>query len=158
MSDAAGVTSGRQSRFGILRPLGIRDFALLWTGMTVSFVGDGIFLVAIAWQVYAISNAPTALSIVFAAMTVPQVAFLLLSGVLTDRFERRRVMVAADVLRGAAVTAIGVLSLTGALELWHVFALVAVYGVGEAFFGPAFGALVPQIVPQERLVAANALD
>jgi hypothetical protein len=141
----------------MLRPLAIRDFALLWTGMTVSFVGDGIFFVAIAWQVYAISNVPTALSFVFAAMTVPQVLFLLLGGVLSDRFERQKVMIAADLIRGVAVAAIGALAVSDALELWHAMALVALYGAGEALFGPAFGSIVPDLVPRDLLIQANSL-
>ena len=87
------AVQGRLGGLRILRPLGIRDFALLWTGMTVSLLGDGIYFVAIAWQVYELSNAPTALSIVGVAWTLPQVLFLLLSGVISDRFDRRRVMI-----------------------------------------------------------------
>jgi MFS family permease len=126
--------------------------------MTVSMLGDGIYVVAVAWQVYELSNAPTALSIVGVAWTLPMVLFLLLGGVVSDRLERRRVMIAADIARGIAIAAIGVLSLTGALELWHLVVLVGFYGVGEAFFGPAFGAIVPQIVPQTLLVEANSVS
>ena len=57
--------------------------------MTASLIGDGIFLVSLAWQVYELSNTPTALSIVGIAMTVPQIIFLLLGGVVSDRFDRR---------------------------------------------------------------------
>ena len=71
--------------------------------MTASLIGDGIFLVALAWQVYELSNAPTALSIVGVAMTVPQIVFLLVGGVVSDRFDRRRVMIAADALRAVSV-------------------------------------------------------
>jgi Transmembrane secretion effector len=126
--------------------------------MTVSFLGDGIFFIALAWQVYGLSNTPTALSVVLLGMTGPQVAFLLLGGVLTDRFERRKIMIAADVVRWAAVTGIGVLAVAGRLELRHVIVLAAVYGAGEAFFGPAFGAIVPDLVPTDLLVQANSLD
>ena len=87
----------------LLAPLRHRDFRLLWSGMCVSLLGDGIFLVAMAWQVYALSNAPTALALVGITMTVPTIAFLLLGGVISDRLDRRRVMVAADVVRGLAV-------------------------------------------------------
>jgi hypothetical protein len=142
----------------ILKPLSIRDFALLWTGLTVSLLGDGIYLVAIAWQVYDLSDSPTALSIVGLAWTLPMVLFILIGGVLSDRFERRAILVAADVLRFVAITGIGVLSLAGTVELWHLIALVAVYGVGEALFGPAFGAIVPDLVPQDMLVEANSLE
>jgi MFS family permease len=126
--------------------------------MTVSMLGDGIYFVAVAWQVYELSNAPTALSAVGVAWTLPMVLFLLLGGVVSDRLERRRVMIAADLVRGIAIGAIGALSLTGSLELWHLIVLVGIYGVGEAFFGPAFGAIVPDIVPQTLLVEANSVN
>ena len=121
-------------------------------------LGDGIYFVAIAWQVYELSNAPTALSAVGVAWTLPLVLFLLLGGVVSDRFERRRVLIAADIVRGLAIGAIGVLSLTGSVELWHLIVLVAIYGIGEAFFGPAFGAIVPDIVPETLLVEANSVN
>jgi MFS family permease len=142
----------------ILRPLAIRDFALLWTGAAVSLLGDGVYLVAIAWQVYELSDTPTALSLVGVAWTLPMAAFLLVGGVVSDRFDRRRVMIATDLLRAVAVTAIAVLSLSGSLQLWHLFVLAIVFGTGDAFFGPSFNATVPQIVPQRMLVQANSLD
>jgi len=138
----------------LLRPLGERDFALLWTGMTVSLLGDGIYLVAIAWQVYDLENDPVALSLVGLAFTGGMVAFLLIS----DRVERRRVLIGADLVRAAVLLTIGALSLAGTLEVWHLVGLVALFGAGEAFFGPAFGALVPDVVATEHLVQANSLD
>ncbi len=125
--------------------------------MTVSMLGDGVYLVALAWQVYELSNVPTALSIVGVAWTAPMVVFLLIGGVMSDRFDRRVILILSDAIRGIAVTAIAVLSLLGEIELWHMYALVAVYGVGDAFFGPAFGAIVPDIVPTHMLVEANSL-
>jgi len=149
---------GGFSRVRMFTPLRHRDFRLLWSGMCVSLMGDGIFLVAMAWQVYALSNAPTALALVGIAMTVPTIMFLLLGGVLSDRLDRRRVMLAADSTRGLAVAVMAVLSMTGLLELWHVVALVAVYGAGAAFFGPAFDAIVPDVLPASELAQANSLD
>ena len=139
MRDSAGqvaVAAVQLSRMKILRPLGIRDFALLWGGMTVSFLGDGLYTVAIAWQVYAISNVPTALALVGVAWMVPQVLLLLVGGAVSDRFERRRVLILSDAIRGSAIAAIGMLSVSGTLQLWHVIALVAVYGAGGAVFTP----------------------
>jgi MFS family permease len=149
---------GGVSRVRMLAPLRHHDFRLLWSGMCVSLMGDGIFLVAMAWQVYALSNAPAALSLVGIAMTVPTLAFLLLGGVVSDRMDRRRVMLAADLTRGLAVGALALLSMTGTIELWHVVALVAVYGAGAAFFGPAFDSIVPDVLPASELAQANALD
>jgi MFS family permease len=152
------VTALPLSRVRILRPLGIRDFALLWTGMTVSFLGDGLYTVAIAWQVYSLSNAPTALAVVGVAWMVPQVLLLLIGGAVSDRFERRLVLMLSDAIRGSAIAAIGVLSVTGTLRLWHLVALVAVYGTGGALFMPSFTGIVRDVVPRELLLEANALD
>ena len=149
---------GGFTRVNLAAPLRHRDFALLWSGQTVSLIGDGVFLVAMAWQAYAISNAPTALSVVGIAMTVPTIVLLLVGGVVSDRLDRRRVLLAADLVRGLAVAALAVLSMTGALELWHMCALVALYGCGTAFFGPAFDAIVPDLLPQSQLAQANSLD
>jgi MFS family permease len=147
-------------RLHILRPLRHRDFRLLWTGMTTSLTGDGIFIVALAWQVYELSNVPTALSIVGVAMTVPQIVFLLVGGVVSDRFDRRRVMIAADALRALSLVALGLLAIApeGTLQIWHVMIAAAVFGAGTAFFGPAFDAIVPQLVPSGDLSQANSLD
>ena len=145
-------------RAPLLRPLANRDFALLFGGMTVSLVGDGIYTVAIAWQVYQLSNSPTALSVVGIAWSVPILLFVLLGGIMSDRFDRRKIMLGAHVVRGSAVALMGALSVAGVLELWHVIAIVAVYAVGEAFFGPAFGAIVPDMVPASQLVQANSLN
>jgi DHA3 family tetracycline resistance protein-like MFS transporter len=149
---------GGFSRVRLFSPLKHRDFRLLWTGMCVSLLGDGVFLVAMAWQVYALSNAPTALSLVGIAMTVPTIASLLFGGVASDRLDRRRVIIATDLVRGLAVGLIAALSFTGALQLWHIVALVAVYGTGTGFFAPSFDALVPEILPKDQLAQANSLD
>jgi MFS family permease len=149
---------GGFGRGGLLAPLRHRDFRVLWAGMTVSLLGDGVFLIAIAWETYALWNAPAALSIVGIGMTVPTVAFLLVGGVVSDRHDRRRVMACADGLRAAAVGVLAVLVVTGALRLWELVALVAIYGAGTAFFTPAFEAIVPDLLPSDALPAANALD
>ena len=141
----------------MLRALRGRDFRLLWIGQSVSLIGDGIYLVAIAWLVYDISNEPGALALVGLAWTLPQVGVLLLAGVGSDRFERRLLLILADLIRFAAIGSMAVLSLAGVIELWHVVVLVVFYGVGQALFQPAFAAIVPDVVPRDQLLQANAL-
>jgi MFS family permease len=126
--------------------------------MTISLLGDGAFLVAIAWQVYELSNAPMALAVVGMAMTIPHLLLLLVGGAVSDRLDRREVMVGADVARGCAVALLGVLALTHALELWHILVLAGIYGAGTAFFGPAADAIVPELVREDLLTQANSLD
>jgi MFS family permease len=145
--------------YGPLAPLKHRQFRLLWTGMSASLIGDGMLLVALAWQVYDLFGVPAAMSAVGVALSLPQVATLLLGGVVSDRFDPRRVMLVSDVVRGVVMATMAALVLTGHLSsLWMLLALTAVYGAAAGFFGPAFDALVPQLVPADDLVAANALD
>lgn len=142
----------------LLQPLRLQAFRTLWAGMTISLLGDGVTLVAIAWQVYELSDVPTALGMTMMAMSIPQVLLLLFGGIVSDRFERRRVMIGADLIRGIALLAMGTLSITGVIELWHMAMIAAVYGAGNAFFGPAFDAMVPELVSEDQLAQANSLD
>lgn len=144
-------------RIGILRPLRLRDFRLLWIGSTVSFIGDGIYVVAMALQVLELSNRAGTLAYVGIAWATPQVALSLVSGALSDRIDRRRLMIAGDLIRLAAIIAIGVLSIIGALTIPILIALVVVFGVGQSAFGPSFSAITPSIVPEHLLVEANGL-
>ena len=146
------------SGFRLLRPLRERRFALLWSGLTISLLGDGLYTVAIAWTAYELSGVPTALTLVGLAAAIPQLVVVLFGGVLSDRFERRRVMLAADSLRALVVALIGALAVAHVLRLWELVALVGLYGIGTALFAPAITALVPELVPQEHLLEANALN
>src|SRR6476646_5638934 len=109
---------GGFERGGLLAPLRHRDFRVLWSGMAVSLVGDGIFLVAIAWESYVLWNAPAALSIVGIGMTAPMIVFLLAGGVVSDRYDRRVVMLWSDAVRAFAVAAVAILLVAGALQFW----------------------------------------
>ena len=141
-----------------LQPLKVRDFSVYWTGQSVSLLGDGIFLVAIAWQVYDLWNKPTALSIVGVIETVPLVLLVAFGGVVTDRVERRRVLAWSAIARGVCVAVIGLLGVFGVLELWQIFVITFFYGAGMAFQGPASSAIVPDLVTEELLVQANSLS
>ena len=146
-----------RERIAVLRPLQVRDFAFLWTGMTVSMIGDGIYYVAIAWQVLDIENRAGALALVGIAWSLPQVLLVLASGALSDRVERRHLMIAGDAIRLAAIATVGVLSIMDVLSIPLLLVLVAVYGAGMAVFQPAFTSITPAIVPAELLVQANSL-
>jgi DHA3 family tetracycline resistance protein-like MFS transporter len=126
--------------------------------MTVSLLGDGVYTVALAWQVYELSGVPTALSLVALAWTIPQLVLLLVGGAVADRVERRRVLLTADALQALAIGTIGVLAVTGALRLWQLFLLVPLVGAGEALFAPAYAAIVPELVSADEILQANALN
>ncbi len=126
--------------------------------MTVSMVGDGIYVVAMALQVFEISDGPGALAMVGLAWSAPQVILMLASGALSDRLDRRRLMIAGDLIRLGAISAIGLLSVTGELTMPLLIGLVVVFGAGQAIFQPAFSSILPTIVPQDLLVEANSLS
>jgi DHA3 family tetracycline resistance protein-like MFS transporter len=149
---------GGFDRVRLFAPLAHRDYRLLVGGMSVSLLGDGLFLVALAWQVYALSNAPTALASVGIAMTIPTIVCLLLGGAISDRYDRRMVMLCADAVRALGLATLAFLSVSGALALWELMAVAVVYGAATAFFDPASDALVPQLLPSETLAQANSLD
>jgi MFS family permease len=135
-----------------------RDFRLLFVGRSVSLLGDGAFLVALAWQAYTISGAPTALALLGIAMTVPLIALLLFGGVVSDRHSRRRVMLLADLMRAILLALLAALALGGTLALWQMMVIVALYGSAQAFFDPASDAILPELLPAWQLGEANALE
>ena len=145
-------------RVRLFAPLSNRNFALLWAGMTASLLGDGLYFVAIAWEALRLSNTTMAISFVGIAWTLPTVAFLLMGGALSDRIDRRRVMLWASLIQAAAIGSIGALVTLGINQLWAMLLLVAVYGAAEAFFLPAFEAIVPTILEPSEITAASALD
>jgi hypothetical protein len=150
--------SNRFNRIRIIAPLARRDFRLLWYGLVVSLVGDGIFLVAVAWQAYAVDNHPSALAAVGVSVAAPQLVLLLVGGALSDRLPRQVILVVSDLARGAALAALAVQGWTGELRLWHLCAAGVVIGAGTAFASPAFDAIVPELVAEEDLQQANGLD
>ena len=128
---------------------------MLWLGQSASTIGDRLVFVALALYVTEIGT-PTDVGIVLAAHAIPFVAFLLLGGVWADRLPRHLVMVATDVIRAAMHALLAILIFTGAVEIWHIVVIEAVFGAAEAFFRPAYTGLVPQTVPEALLQDANA--
>jgi MFS family permease len=151
-------STGRSGGTQPISPLANRDFRALFVARCVSLLGDGAFLVALAWQAYTLSNAPTALSLLGIAMTVPLIALLLFGGVVSDRHNRRTVMVLADVTRAILLAVLGILAASGTLRLWQMMVMVAIYGGAQAFFDPASDAILPEILPATQLGEANALE
>ncbi len=151
-------TAARLGGVRLLAPLGGRDFRLLWSGQAVSLIGDGAFVVAITVLTASISSGASPLAAVWLAWSLAVVACSLAGGVVADRLDRRRVLVAADAARFVAVGGLAAAAATGAAEVWHCAAAAAVVGAGEAFAHPALSALVPAVVAEDRLAQANALD
>ena len=134
-----------------------RDFRNVFIAQSVSVFGDGITPVALTFAVLELTGSGTDLGLVLAAQSIPLVLLALVGGVWADRLPRGAIMVASDLVRAAVQLTGAVLLLTGAAQIWQLAALAAMHGAAEAFFRPAAGAILPQIVPAPRLQQANAL-
>lgn len=139
------------------RALSNRSVALLWSGQTISRLGDSIFTIALAWWVLQKTGSATAMGVVLICSTIPMLAFLLFGGVAVDRFPRLRLMLASDLLRGGVVALIAILAAAQTLTLWEICVMSAIFGVVEAVFYPAYAAIVPDLAPSNLLTSANSL-
>jgi MFS family permease len=133
------------------------EFRRLFFARAFSQLGDGLLPVAHSFAILQVDSSPSSIGFVLAARSVPMVLFLLVGGVWADRLDRRRLMLATDLLRAGTQALLAFLLLTGRAELWHLLALAFLYGVGAAFFYPASTGLLPQLVSSGRLQEANAL-
>lgn len=134
-----------------------RDFRLLFTGTTITTIGDGLAGIAIAFAVLDIGSA-TGLGIVFAARQGAEAIVLVLGGVISDRLPRNLVLVGASTIQGIAQAATAFLVIGGYGSIAAIVAFQVVYGVGAGLVIPAETGLVPQTVSPERLQQANALQ
>jgi MFS family permease len=139
-----------------LRPLAAREFRLFFLGRFVSFAGSAFAPVAIAFAVLKVGSASD-LGLVLAASSVPTVVFVLVGGVVADRLPRHLVLVASNLVSGAAQTLFAVVIVSGHAQLWELLAIQAVRGVSVAFFFPAAQGIVPEVVAPSMLQEANVL-
>jgi len=140
-----------------LAVLRVREFRLLFAGQAVSLVGDGMLLVALSFAVLDLTGSVSDLGFVLAAYRAPTVAAVLVGGVVADRLPRRAVMVAADLIRLAALSASASLLIAGEARLWELLILLALVGAATGFFYPASTGLLPLTVGPDLLQPANAL-
>jgi MFS family permease len=135
-----------------------RSFRLFWCGFSFSVLGDAMTRVALTWFVYETTGSAEALGWLMICYTGPIIIGGLLAGTLLDRFDRRAVMVVDNVVRGLAVALVPLLYALGRLEVWHIYAVAAVYGLLMMISLAGGPSLVPSLVPREHLATANALE
>jgi MFS family permease len=141
-----------------LRPFVHHEYRLLVTSMAASLFASGLWLVAIVYQVIALDGGPSELSLVAAASSAGLLVSVLLGGVAADRLPKRGVMIGVEVVRVVSAGAAGVLSVLGMLQLWHLAVIAFVIGAAEAFFYPAYSAILPTLLPADELLAANGVE
>ena len=138
-----------------------RNFRLIWLGLLASFTGSFMQNAAILWHVSLLvepGKKAIALGIVGLVRVVPIIALSLISGVLADAMDRRRLMLATSIGGGVVALALAALAFSGVQALWPIYVLAAVGASAAAFDGPARHSLVPTLVPRETLPNAVSLN
>ncbi len=133
------------------------NFRFYFLSRLVNGAGSTMAAVALAFAVLEVSSSPTALGIVLAAESIPLVLFLLVGGVIADRFGRTLVLQVCNVAAGLTQLAVAGLVISGAAELWQLVVLSALSGTAMAISFPALASVMPQLVPRDQLQPANVL-
>lgn len=133
-----------------------RDFRFLFAGGLISGLGDWFLFIALPFYVYSLTGSALATGGTFIAESLPSVLFGSVAGVYVDRWDRRRTMIVADLLRAALV--LGLLAVGSRETVWIVFAVSFVQATVGQFFRPSKDALIPLLVGKQDLLAANSLS
>jgi MFS family permease len=141
-----------------VRPFLVRQYRVLIVALTLSLFGEGVWLVAIVWQVIEVGGGPADLSFVAAAASVGLIAAVLFGGVVADRVPQRRILIAVESTKTIVIAGTAALALSGALALWHLALVSFVLGLAGGFFYPAYSAILPSVLPAEDLLAANGVE
>src|SRR5262249_20904362 len=135
-----------------------RRFAMVWGGATISTFGDGAAWVALSWTVLRMDGSAGGLGWLVFAYTAPVVIGGLVAGQLLDRFDRRRLLIIDNLVRGGVIAAVPILYATGELRIGHLYGAAAVYGLLKMFPLAGIPALIPELVEDDELDAANAME
>src|SRR5215217_6171266 len=135
-----------------------RAFALLWVGLMISIVGSQMQQWALFWHISQLSKDPIAVSIVGGVRFVAVFVFSLLGGLVADRYNRKMILFMTQSTSMLVALALGLLTLSGDIQLWHIYALTAIQAAAMAFDLPARQSLVPNLVPRQDLPSAFSLQ
>ncbi len=135
-----------------------RDFTLLWIGQFISQIGDKFYAIALAWWVLERTKSPWMMGMLMTASVLPGLIVGPLAGGCIDRWNRKRILVLTDIIRGVSVFGVAVLAGLGQLRIEYIFGVAVIISVAAAFFNPTVAAVIPQLVPKEQLARANSLS
>jgi len=152
MEQAAPLSSGLKA-FQAFRS---REFRLVWSAQAVSLVGDAAFVTALGWRAFTLAGSGK-LGLVLVCQALAMLTTVLIGGALADRFPRRTLMIASDLVRLVAVGALAGFDATGHLGFPLLLVLATLMGLGDGFFYPAFGGIVPLLVEPSAVPSANAM-
>ncbi|MDR7516117.1 MAG: MFS transporter [Armatimonadota bacterium] len=151
--EGAVARADRERPIGFIGLMRNRNYALLWWGQLVSEVGNRFHWVAVSLWVYSVTGSAGSVSLAVASMFVGSLLVGPWAGVLVDRWDRRKILVASDLVRGVLVALIPPLM---SINVWLVYADLILISVATAFFRPAIFAIIPATVNQRHLLPANS--
>jgi MFS family permease len=135
-----------------------RDFGFFWLGFLGSGIGSQFTTVAMAWQIYQITNSPLQLGLLGLARAIPQMAVTVLGGVLADRRDRRQIMMVCQVAQFCVSSSLVVLTVSGQVTPVTLYLASILLALCTAIESPARQAIIPNLVPTEDLTSALALN
>jgi MFS family permease len=134
------------------------DFRVFWSGQALSNFGSQFTTVAMAWQIYQLTNSPLAIGLLGLARALPQMGLLLFGGLLADAFDRRRLLMVVQLLQLCVSAFLAVLTVVGAITPGALLAAAALFAVCTGLGNPSRQAFVPNLVPREDLGSALAVN
>lgn len=145
-------------RFPLLTALVHRDFRLYWSGHAVAVAGQQMAIVTQMWLIFDLTGSALQLGLLGLARAVPGIIMNLVGGVLADKFDQRRLLIGANATTAALFATLATLTMSGAVEVWHVLAVVFGAGACEAFMQPSRQALFPNLIDRQHMMSAVGLN
>src|SRR5512132_2772305 len=142
--------SASPSPFSVFRN---RNFSLMWTGQLVSTMGSALTSLAASIYVYRLTGSALSVGLMLMATAAPSLLVGLFAGVFVDRYDRKRIMISADILRAVLILLVPVLVPTNVIWLYVIVMLTSATG---QFFDPAHESVLPEVASDEELAAANS--
>jgi MFS family permease len=142
----------------MLAAFGYRDFRIQWFGACTSSIGSWMQIVAQNWLVLSLTNSAFYLGLDSFLQQLPIILFTLVGGVVADRYDRRRTLIASQYLQMATSATLAALMFFQVVEVWHILALSFVTGIAQAFGGPSYQSLIPSLVDKKDLPNAIAMN
>src|SRR5512137_2171065 len=158
-TDTMGLSPAAEAatRSRRIRPLANRNFCLLWLGESVSLLGDQFYLIALPWLVFQMSSSALAFGTILMVAGIPRAVLMLVGGVMTDRFSPRAVMLVSNLSRLVITVLLALVVAGQMIELWMLYLMAFCFGVVDAFFHPAYRAIIPLIVDEDSLQVSNSI-
>ncbi len=141
-----------------LRPFRFGQYRLLAVALTLSLFGGGVWLIAVIFQIRSQGGGPLEVSFGATANAVGLVLAVLVGGAVADRVPQKLVLITVEIVKGVLVSLVAALAFAGGLEVWHLAVVGFVLGVADGFFMPAYSAMLPAILPEQQLLAANGFE